>query len=107
MLFTICIYAMFLQLTIAAWIRVPNLVNVVATAFTGALTEIERREVWIAIGEQRISHHKILIEFAVTPRDEVRLPCILALKLGKVRIHRGRANLHPDELPVKIEVIVK
>ena len=43
--------AVFLQLAVAVGITVPYLINIIATAFTGTLSEIKRREVGVTIAE--------------------------------------------------------
>ena len=102
---TMTIDTMFLQTAVTIGIAVPYLVNVIAVALACAFPEIKRREIRITIGYQRIAHREVLVEFVVAPSNEIRLPCILPLKLRESGIHRGGAHLHPDELPVEVQII--
>ena len=69
--------------------------------------EVEGREVLIAITEQRVAHHEVFIKFVVASCDEIRLPGIFALELRHLGVHRSRSYLHPDKLPVEVEVVFK
>ena len=95
------------ELAVAVGIGVPYLIDVVSAALACPLSEVEWREVGVAVGEQGVAHEEILVELGVASRDEIRLPGILALELGHVGFHRGRAYLHPDEFPVEVQGVLK
>ena len=56
---------MLLQLTVAVRIAIPYLINIITVALLCSLTEIEGREIWIAIGEQGVTHNEELVELGV------------------------------------------
>ena len=99
--------AVLFQLTVAVGIAIPYLVDIVAVAFHGSLAEVDGCETCITVGEQRVSHDKELVEFGIASGDEVRHPGILALKLRHFGVHLGSTHLHPNELPIEIEVVVE
>ena len=93
------------EVAVLLGIGVPQLVHIVAFPLTGSLAEVERREVFGAVGKQRVTHHEEVVHLAVGPRDETGTVGFLSL-IG--RLHGGhgcRTYLHPDELPVEVEVV--
>ena len=104
---TISVNTVHLQMTVRRGIAIPQLVDIVAVAFTGSLTEVQWRDVHIGITQQRVAHHKDIVQLAVSSRNQTTAESLLTFVSRLYGRHRGRTDLHPHELPVEVEVIAQ
>ena len=96
---------MCLQVAVALGISIPELVNIIALAFTGTLTIVEWFEAQRRIAEQRITHDEHIVQLTVTTCNQAATEGILAIECRLHGRHGGSTHLHPYELPVEVEVV--
>ena len=94
-----------LDVSLASGIAVENLVNGIALALLGTLTEIERSHVGSGVAKQRVAQHEHVVGPAVATCGQRSTIGVLTLIDTVHGIHRSIAGFHPYELPVEIEVI--
>jgi hypothetical protein len=94
-----------LEVAVAFWIGVPELVDIVAFAFSGTFTIVEWFEPQRRIAEQRVTHDEHVVQLTVTAGDEAAAECILSFETGLYGRHGRSTYLYPYELPVEIEVV--
>ena len=83
MLFAIGIDTVHLQMAVTIRIGVPKLVDIIAVAFAGTLTEVKGSQFLIGIAQQGVAHDEHVVEFVVAARYQTAtkglLPLILRL----------------------------
>ena len=103
--FTVTIEKVLLHVTLAVGIGVPDFINGIVLAFEGALAEVERNELGSDVGDEGVAHCEDSIAAFVAGEEQVVAQDGLPLVVGRLHGVVGCTTLHPDEFPMKVEVV--
>lgn len=93
-------------LTLAVWVAVPHLIDVVSLSLSCSLAVIKRYEVLREVCHDGVAHHEILINLLGGFCYEAGAKAFPAVVHDGLGDHGCRASLDPYELPVEVEVVV-
>ena len=94
-----------LNLALAAWVTVPYVFSAIGFALKGAFFVILRHEVEAGISGEGVAHLEDVVGPLGAAGDEVGFVGWLTIVGGAGDIHRSRARLQPNKLPIEIEVV--
>ena len=93
------------EVALASAVVVPHLVDGVATPFASSLAEVERCHIGGAVGEEGVAQDEHLVDLVVAASGEACAEGLFPFVPTLDGRHRCRTGLHPNELPVVVEVV--